>query len=55
VSVAARADALLLRIDHRLKALRTMRRTLTELRSDCDTATPTGDRPILKAIEEDQP
>ena len=54
-SVAARADAVLLRIDHRLKALRTMRRTLTELRSDCDTSTPTGDCPILKAIEEDQP
>lgn len=54
-SVAARADAVLLRIDQRLKALRAMRRTLTKLRSDCDTSTPTGDCPILKAIEEDLP
>ena len=51
-SVAAKADEVLERIDHRMKALGAMRRTLMELRVACDTATPTGDCPILKAVEE---
>jgi MerR family mercuric resistance operon transcriptional regulator len=51
--VAAKADAVILRIDRKIDELKAMRRALGDLRDCCDRQTPTGDCPILDAIEGD--
>lgn len=50
---AAKADRVIERIHRKVDELNGMRRALLKLRRACDTETPTGDCPILDAIEEE--
>lgn len=51
--VAAKADDVILRIDRKIDELDSMRRGLGALRDCCDRQTPTGDCPILDALDGD--
>lgn len=51
-SVASTADRVMTRIDLQIRELSSMRRALAELRASCHTETPTGECPILDALEE---
>jgi len=51
-SVASTADRVMARIDLQIRELNSMRRALAELRASCDTKTPTGECPILDALED---
>lgn len=52
--VASTADLVIDRIDGQIRHLRTMRQSLARLRACCATETPTGDCPILDALEDEE-
>ena len=51
-SVASRADHVIARIEGQIRELQSMRQALARLRACCATETPTGECPILDALED---
>jgi MerR family mercuric resistance operon transcriptional regulator len=54
VGVASTADQVIARIEGKVRELQAMRRTLAELRAYCAAETPTGECPILDALEDEE-
>jgi DNA-binding transcriptional MerR regulator len=52
-AVAATADRAMARVDDKVRELEAMRRALARLRIACDDGSPTGDCPILEALEDE--
>ncbi len=53
-AVADTADRAMARVDDKVRELKAMRRALSRLRIACDEQSPTGDCPILEALEDEQ-
>jgi Hg(II)-responsive transcriptional regulator len=53
-AAADTADRAMARVEEKVRDLEAMRRSLSQLRSACDKGSPTGDCPILKALEDEE-
>lgn len=53
-TVAETADRPMARVGDKVRELEGMRRALSRLRIACDEGSPTGDCPILEALEDEQ-